>query len=297
MHRYTGKGPRRGHFGLGVDLAQLHDASAFVVVSACDVHVSETTAPVRHFVVEHIEAHQGSRAAPLMLATLARRATSIARSFPTPFGGPCAMAFDQHLAVEFSALVQKEGYRPVADVRDLAGARFHQASMAVPAQTARFRHLREIVHGGRLHIPDTNEGRELAKQLRGLRAWEMPTGLKVEGKRDDLADALVLAIEIARYQPPTDGDGAVEQLLDGVSWSEEGVQVRSRWVRRLADGRTVPAEIPAWDPAFEAHARECIRKGIRTPQIDRWLESIGIDASRVQIDERELDEARPLGRM
>ena len=49
-----------------------------------------------------------------------------------------------------------------------------------------------------------------------------------------------------------------------------------------------------WHPDFEDHVRDLLSQGIRTPQIDRFLESIGVDVNQAVITADVLDQARPL---
>jgi hypothetical protein len=249
-----------------------------VIVGAHDVLVRADTPPIRRFVVEFIEERRGSKATPLRLDELDARTAAIARAFPSPEGAPCGLAFDQYLAVEARARREKDGYVAVGSPQEARARKMYQAPMNVAAQTARFRLLREVVEGGRLHIPDTEMGRKLVNQLRGLNAWELSGGWKVEGREDDLADALVLALDLAQWLPPTGGDGAIELVSDGFGWDHEsGVTARNvRWLLRHPDGRVSPAEWPPWDAGFPDYARSVLERGRSTRAIETWLLSRGL---------------------
>ncbi len=292
--KLTGKGPRPGWFVLGVDLAQIHDQSAFVVMSVSECEIVPGRLPIRTFVVDHVEALQGSKTKPLELDALARRAIEISKSFPPPGvdGGCCPIVFDQHLAIEFSAKLRAVGYSELItegqattrDFRRMTGATYHQSAMAAASQTARWRLVREVVHGGRLKIPATAEGRSLSNQLAQLRAWELAGGLlRVEAARDDIADALALAVEVASALPATDiGDLEIEYVP--INWSAETRTLSgggARYWKRLANGARMPAEMPRSDPNFEAYAVEMIASGARTPRIIEW--------------EQEQKETKPVG--
>jgi hypothetical protein len=205
-----------------------------------------------------------------MLDEEARRSVAIARQFPSPDGLPCSIVFDQHLAVEFASKIRAaSGYGRTEDVRSIGSGRVYQAPMHVTAQTARFRHLREIVNGGRLHVPSTPLGRELLGQLASLAAWEVAGGLKVEGSRkaDDLADALVLAIEAALHLPASGGSGAIEFKCDGMYYDDTGVHLRgARYVLVGEDGREQMTGAPPWAPGAEEIYEEWRAQGIHTPE-------------------------------
>ena len=156
-------------------------------------------------------------------------------------------------------------------------------SMSPEAQTPRWRALRELAHGGRLHLPSGEDAETLRSQLASLRATQLSSGaLRVEARRDDLADALALAVPIAlKLQPSADGPGGRVEFRPGrLNWGDDGLTAPgSRYVRVLPSGKEIPAEIPRWDPWFSEYAEESIANGIRTPAIIEW--------------EREREQARP----
>jgi hypothetical protein len=148
---------------------------------------------------------------------------------------------------------------------------FQQLSMDPARQTPRWRALRDLVHGGRLHLGPGQE--QLLQQLSMLKATQLPSGaLRVEGRRDDLADALALAAPIALKLPPTGSpDGTVQFVGGSLTWGEDGLSASGgRFVRVRPDGRTELAETPRWDPYFDLYAQEMIAQGVRTPAIIEW---------------------------
>ncbi len=113
---------------------------------------------------------------------------------------------------------------------------------------------------------------ELLSQIGKLKVTQLPSGeLRVEGRRDDLADAAVLAIEYAVEKlGPTGGDVVCETRL---GWWD-GRQLcgfQRLWKRRLPNGEFVPCEPPIGSREFEENASELLAQGISTPQIERWL--------------------------
>jgi hypothetical protein len=297
--RFTGRGARKGHFVLGCDLAQVNDASAFVVVSRAERVIDEAKAPVAIFVVEHVEAQQGSRTRPLELEQLKSHAIEIARAFASPYGSPCSLVFDQHLAIELMRLLRERGFTEAAEARDLrSGSKFLQMALTAPAQTARWRMLREVVHGGRLKVPTTPQGRALVNQLAELRAWELPGGLlRVEGKHDDVADATALALEIAVHLAPTD-TGGLEVEYVPVHWNDCPGNIQGgapRFFRRQANGSRVPCE-PPYDPSpgshFELWAESLSATGHSTPSIERWKQETGRGPHGELLENQEITRVR-----
>ncbi len=148
--------------------------------------------------------------------------------------------------------------------------------MAPAAQTVRWRTVRDMIAGGRIHLPDTDPGQKAARQLANLRATTLASGwLRVEGKQDDLADVVALMAEIASVLTPAadPADGVVERRYGAFHFDpREGItESGGGWVRRFGDGRIAPAEMPRWAPGFDAYARDMISRGIFTDAINDWL--------------------------
>jgi hypothetical protein len=270
--RYAGKGPRAGSFVVGFDAAQTSDESAFVVASVFEVEVSVGHAPVKHAIVEHVETIAGSRKAPVPIEAIASRAAALSRAF-----GNAPLVSDRFMGPTMAAELVKLGLREFWDPDDEKVpplGMFCMRSMAPERQTPRWRMVRELVHGGRLHLPAGDDAEKLRGQLAGLRATQLSSGaLKVEGRRDDLTDALALAVPIAMKLPPSaDGPmGRVEFRAGPLTWDEGGLSTHGgRFVRTLPNGREVPAECPRWDPYFDVYAEESIANGVSTPAIEEW---------------------------
>ena len=269
---HAGKGPRGGEFVVGLDAAQTGDETAIVVCSCFEVEVAAGHAPIKHLVAEHLETMQGSRKAPLPVEVIASRAVAISRAF-----GRAPILSDRFLGPVMAAELVKLGLRefwdPDGDRVPPAGT-FCMRSMAPEKQTPRWKALRSLVHGGRLHLPAGAESEKLRGQLAALVATQQSSGaLKVEGRRDDLCDALALAVPVAlKLQPSADGPAGRVVLDEGrLTWDDEGLSCRgSHDVREHPDGRRVPAETPRWDPYFEIYARDMIAQGVRTPGIIEW---------------------------
>jgi hypothetical protein len=265
---HAGKGPRRGSFVVGFDHGQLKDDAAIVVASGFEVSIRPDVAPVRHVVVERAEAIPSSKKNPLPTSVLVARLVAVSSSF-----GGAPIFFDQHAAVDVKDELRRRGYREHEDVDRVPPPRtFAQLSMAPQHQTPRWKALRDLAHGARLHLGEGDEA--LAKELAGLSATQQSSGsLKVEGAKDNRADALALIVPIALRLPPTGGpEGHVEHRFDGVVFDQSGVRFRNpRWVRVRPGGREIPAEVPRWHRTFERYARDMLATGNSTPSIQAWL--------------------------
>jgi hypothetical protein len=266
---HAGQGPRPGSFVVALDAGQLVDSTALVVLSGFDVEVSPGHAPVRHVVVEHAETIESSRREPTPLEAIAGRATALSRAY-----GGAPILFDLFQGPTMKAAFAKLGYREFVDP---TGERVPplraicQRSMAPQHQTPRWKLVRDLCHGGRLHVGAHDE--ELVRQLGALRATQMSTGaLKVEGRKDDLADCLALGAPVAMKLAPTGGPaGAVEFVAGSLTWNEGGlVASGGQFMRIHPDGRREPAETPRWHPYFDEYAQEMVAQGIRTPAIMQW---------------------------
>ena len=287
---HAGRGPRPGHFVIGLDIGQLHDDTAIVVVSTFEIDVSPGHAPVRHVVIEHAEIIASSLFRPTTIEAIASRVAELSRQY-----GNAPIVFDPFQGPTVKDALRRVGLSEHDGDDAPPRRRFVQASMAPQAQTPRWKLLRDLVHGERLHIPRTSAGETLARQLGQLRASQQSSGaLKVEGRRDDVADACALAVSIAMQLPPSAGpQGHVEHRLNGVRWDEEGISVRERFVHVLPNGRERPAETPEWHPSFEDYAREMIKTGKWTAEIERWIaRRYGPEHVRPDVDLDALDAER-----
>jgi hypothetical protein len=214
------RGPREGSFVVGLDVAQLHDQTAIVVASSFEVEVARGHAPVRHLVAEHAEVIESSKRAPTPVAAIASRVVALSRAYGQapvvhdPFMGPVVKA-------ELARLGLREFVDPHGERVPPLGT-FCQLSINPARQTPRWRTLRDLVHGQRLHLGPGQD--QLLAQLSQLKATQLSSGaLRVEGRRDDLADALALAAPIALKLPPTGGPaGVVEYVPGSIGWGRRG---------------------------------------------------------------------------
>jgi hypothetical protein len=268
---YCSQGPRGGYFAVGLDVGQMQDSSAIVVVGAAETEIAPGTTPVRHLIVEHVESilsAKASKGAPPSIEMIVGRACDVARTW-----GNAPITCDYFSGVEVARVLERRGWSKYEGAYFPTEHNYVLAQMGPAAQTPRWALLRSLASGGRLHIPES--GRELIRQLGQLTATTLASGsLKVEGRRDDLADALALAAEIAMKLPPNavKGGAVVECIDDGIHYSiSRGLQVTlPRFVKRYPNGNTEPMEIPSWHPAFERYARDMIAQGKRTRSIEEW---------------------------
>ena len=264
---HADKGPRPGAFFIGYDQGQTQDAAAIVAVSSFEVEISPTTAPVRHVVIEHAEAIPSSKKSPLPTAALVARVVAVSRAF-----GGAPIVFDQFCATDVKDELRKLGYREHTNAETVPSRRtFMQVSMAPQHQTPRWLLLQGLVNGKRLHLGAEDE--PLARELSGLTATQLSSGsLKVEGKADNMADALAITLPFVIRMPTTDGPSGTATCETSVSFdpSAGGLDVTSQWFRTLPNGTRERTEIPRWHPSFEAYARESIASGTRTASIIAW---------------------------
>lgn len=234
----------------GADFAQTSDGAAIVFVEPRWVSIGDAM-PVPHFYVRHIELHQGSKDRPLLARDWSARLAVLSRE-----AGGAKIRCDSRAQPE----IQEELRRRHVP---------HEfVSMAPGAQDPRWRMLIDVVRSRRLHIPNHPE---LIAQLCKLRAFTLSSGaIKVEGRRDDLADALVLALQGALALPPT---GALEQVHSPVYFDGRALHGgEPQWFRNLPDGRRVPSDPPIDSPQFARWAASMLRQGCSTPSIERFRE-------------------------
>ncbi|HVX93669.1 MAG TPA: hypothetical protein VHK47_02070, partial [Polyangia bacterium] len=244
------RGPRSGAFAVGLDVGLVHDATAIVVCGAHLVEPAPGKVPIRHVVVEHAEQHRGTRAAPLSLPALLDRVAAVAKRY-----GRAKVRADQHIGPEVERGLRERGIA------------CELVPMHPQAQERRWNLLAQLVRGRRLHLP---EDRELVRQLGALKVTQLASGAhRVEGKRDDLADALALAVEHAADKLEPNGDGGIECITPvWCSWTADGgVRGLDRtWRRRLANGTYAPMAPPLGTIEGD-QAREWRRaQGLYTPE-------------------------------
>jgi hypothetical protein len=257
---HTGKGPRPGSFVVGVDAGQTGDDSEFCVCSSFEVEISPDTQPLRHVVVEERASIKSNKSSPTSMETIAAVAVELSARW-----GHAPIVFDQWSAVTMKEHLRKAGYAEHEGADPPWPRTFSQRSSAPTAQTPRWRLVRSLVQGGRLHLGQ-DDG-ELRRQLASLRATELSSGgLRVESRRDDAADACALACEIAVLLDSTDGPSGTPHQETSIHWDGHELDVTHRWTKR-----GVPCAPPEWHPTFEEHAMQMLSRGIRNDAIERWL--------------------------
>jgi hypothetical protein len=262
---HAGKGPRPGSFVFAVDLGGLGDDHAIVGVSAFEVEINPEHAPVRHVVCEVAETIAASKTNPVPIEQVAARVVELASAY-----GNAPIVFDPFSAPTLELHLRRLGYREYLGDGVPRKRHYARRSMAGKDQHPRWMLVKALCEGGRLHV--ASDHAVLVRQIARLHAVQQSSGaVKVDGRKDDLADCLALAAEIAMKLPTTGGPGgSVSFKYDGARWDDSGVSlVRPRWVRTV-NGREIPCEMPEWAPGFEAHAREMIAQGTTTPAIERW---------------------------
>jgi hypothetical protein len=260
----AGQGPRQGDFCVGLDIGQKHDASAIVV---CSSYVVETHPGegVRGVAVDHLETVEADRKAPPSLEDIVGRAVTVARKF-----GGAPIICDPFNGVTVEQLLQDAGWRKADDREHLRRRRYFIAPMGPAHQGPRWALARTLILSRRAAFHPTHD--RLMRELAQLKATALSLGgMRVEGRRDDCADAFALACEVANHLPPS-GDGRVTFECDGRVNDDRGwaIPINPRYVKTLSNGRKVRVEIPEWDRSFDDYARLQIANGFSTPAIERW---------------------------
>ncbi|MFI5302180.1 MAG: hypothetical protein ACHREM_29160 [Polyangiales bacterium] len=242
---------------IGLDYAAIHDGAAIVAASA-KLDAVDGDAPRRRVIVRCVRAMQGSRTRPLLVADFVGAALKVARAHRAR-----RVRADAHCAPEIEQRVRE------------AGLTFERVPMDSESQTKRWLSLRELINARRIVLPDEPE---LVRQLAELRATQLSSGsLRVEGRRDDLADALALAAEEAMSRAfPTSGGEVIRIKRPLFFFPGEGLRGGEvSYARRMPNGDLVPIDPPIDSPGFEQWARARLAEGITTPSIERWRRSRG----------------------
>jgi hypothetical protein len=258
---HTGKGPRAGSFVVGVDAGQTGDDSEFCVCSSFEVEISPDTQPLRHVVVEERASIKSSKSSPTSMETIAAVAVELSARW-----GYAPILFDQWSSVTLKEYLRKAGYREHEGDGPPYPRTFSQRSSAPSSQTPRWRLVRSLVQGARLHLRE-DDG-ELRRQLASLRATELSSGgLRVESRKDDAADACAIACEIAVLLDSTDGPSGTAHQETSIHWhGHAGLEITHRWTKN-----GFACAPPEWHPTFEEHALQMLSRGIRNAAIERWL--------------------------
>lgn len=248
--------PRPAHVATAADLA-LTGRDSTALVNAMRITNEKVTGshPVDEVVVLEVIEMRGKPGAPLQLAHVLDEAARLARRWPSPEGAPSEVRLDAHLASEAIRGLGERGIRAV------------QVQMHPAAQERRWTLLASLVRSGRLHLPHHPE---LLRQLSQLRVTQLSSGAhKVEGRRDDLADALALAVERALELPASDARGVRKVFVPtGERTSLPIPMMRAQWV----DDDGLPATPPIESPEFAQALRNARATGCWGGDLLRWAE-------------------------
>lgn len=280
----AGQGPQSGgSYAVGLDVAQVHDRSGIVCCSGYIVPVKPGDASLRGITVEHVEAIASSRRDPPSLEMIVGRAVAVSKRY-----GHAPILFDMHSGPTVRELLEEAGYRDAESRERLRPRRYLQVGMSPTQQTPRWLLVRQLVLGRRLRLHPADHA-ELARELCGLHAVQQAAGtLKIDGRQDDLADALALAAEAAITLPAT-GEGAFRHTHDGITFTDGQIEFRNERWETVVGGRRVVSRVPPEGSgrAFDRWCERMIQQGITCPEIQRW------QAKRAELDARRPDAARP----
>lgn len=253
-------GPRPGLVAcVGADASAVGDDAAIVVCTYSYRDTGNGT-PIQYVRTEHVEFIEASRTKPIAIEAFAQRVAAVAKAF-----GDAPVRHDVFAGHDLRAHLERLGVRSEIVRMDPA------------AQTTRWRKLRDLVTGGRLAIVDDANGAKLTEQLSNLRATQLSSGaLRVEGKKDDGADALALALEGALARGPSTSDGGTITFdVAPCHWSADTREIiggHRRWFRVHPNGHREPLPPPRGTPEFERHVEEAIRRGAYPPDVAAHLE-------------------------
>jgi hypothetical protein len=238
---------------VAVDTASTGDDAAFAVGYSLSRPISPHTAPIRECVIESVQTWEASRERPITIEQIAEHAAAL-----SALKGGCPIIADNRGFTDIAAyLARRHGFKIIQTTDDAerlkaiarGGRVVVERPMAPQFQTPRWRNLRDMVVGKRLHLPNTPEGEKAARQIGQLRASTMSSGwLKVEGRKDDAADVVALLCEAT------------------------AVRRNARWVREYPDGRRVAGgHIEAGHSDFFWVMREALADGRSEPHFDEEL--------------------------
>jgi hypothetical protein len=251
-----------GSYVLAFDLGQIHDDSCIAVCSNFDV----ATRPgeyVKHVTLDFLEIIKSDKKRPTDLEWFIDRVAAVSRAYNN-----APLTFDQFCGATVAQLLEKKGFRKAEDAQHLRGRKYLQASMSPMVQTPRWGNLRSLILSRRLHLHHDHE--PVAKQISQLKATMMSTGaLKVEGRKDDAADALALAADLAVHLTPT-GEGQPRWIYDHIANGHGGPEMVGRRCVKTVNGRVVPSEPREDDPTFGQWAEDMMQQGYSTPAVDRY---------------------------
>ena len=269
---------------VAVDFASTSDECAFAVAFPVEREITAGHRPVREVVIEHLETWRGTRSAPITAIRAAERAAALSLAFggvPVVADGRSFVDLSSHLEQRHRFVVIRSG-DDEDRLRAIGGGGqvVVERPMGPERQTPRWRLVRDLVLGRRLHVPATPEGEKLVSQLAGLRATQLSSGwLKVEGRRDDLADAVALLAEACTRTPAEDGTGAVlERVVTAArSTREAGWEFQAEWYRIGRDGNMTKVPPPVWSDDALVLAAQSIDAGVWSEQTFALCRQRGLD--------------------
>lgn len=210
---------------------------------------------------------------------------AVARKVATTLGGVPILC-DGRAFADVSDDLSKIGYR-APDVRDeeerhrwltKGGKVLCQMPMHPEAQTKRFTRLRQLVAAGRVHVVNTDAGRELARQLTTLRATQLASRfLRVEaesGSEDGLADCLSYLAEAFDAMPAPLPDGTTRRsFATNFRWTEEGLEYDRVCRKYGPNGEDLgPDEFAHDDPFFPTRFMQLRALGVSSaPELDAFV--------------------------
>lgn len=248
--------PRPCFAVIGLDLALVRDATAIVVCSA-ELTQAGGSMPIVRVVVEAVEHLRGSPTAPLALPSVLDRVTELAHAYGSASGAPAYVRADQHYGHEVERQLRSRGVR------------VELVPMHPSAQGPRWTLLGQLLRGRRLDLPEHDE---LRRQLGSLRVTQLASGAhKVEGRRDDLADALVLAAEAAMTLPPSEGGDLEIVERDSLYSLMNGGPVRGRaFFRVMPNGDRIPTLPPVGSREWLDLVERSEVEGFQVDAVERW---------------------------
>ncbi len=277
---YTPKGLRTIAGGLvGFDRGG-RDEIAYVLGYRIDVEIAPGK-HVAHLVVEHAECWRPTSIPSADIqADRAGRLSIAAGGVPVlaDVSGFVEVSKHLHEVLGFRVAAAADEEDRLALVRR-GGKLVLQVSMTAEVQTRRWQKLRDFVVGGRLHLPDTEGGRELARELTTLRATQLASkNLRVDaqsGAEDGLVDCLSYIAGYLDSLPASSADGVQDvYAIRSQFWDHQfGLVVDGSW-RRMMRGKDLgPGEPPLHHPSFAAYFASRVASGMITDRVETFCRS------------------------
>lgn len=278
--KITPKGarPLRSAAVVAVDTASTGDDAAFGVGYSVSRKIGEQTAPIREVVIELVETWAASRANPITIERIAEHAAALSASY----GGVPVIADGRGFPDLAAHLASRHGFKVIHETDDAerlkaiarGGRVVVERPMTPQHQTPRWRNLRGLVVGKRLHLPAGDEGEKCARQMGQLKAITLSSGwLKIDGKKDDAADVVALLAEACVVRAPVSAEGGISRFVRDVTYfNGRSLDVTGEWWTEYPDGRRVRGgHIDVSHPDFYFAMREAIAAGRSELHFDQEL--------------------------